>query len=382
MEIGGEFEIGIAMQEKEKTHYPDHLFLSSGQSAIKAILTLLQDEKNINSFLLPNYLCGSIYKPFLELNLKVEFYNVDQDLRIDVRDLEKKLERAEAVYILNFFNVKEPESTREFLRNLKNEKIVIEDRTHTFFNDEKGLGHFQLASLKKWMGIPSGAAIKAEENGDRVKLEKLLAPFSSYPLIGKRLYGSVLKERFLQGAGDDSLKEIYLNLFEETKEAVIKQVIPLERIDPLSEIIFEAYDVEEMKKKRRENYNFLYESLSTVFGTDNVVSGRLKPSDTPLGFVIYAEQREGLKKELVKNKIYPPVHWPVAKVIRKLDMENPSIIANKILTIPCDQRYSEKDMKRIIDVITAYFKKSGQVKEGIAPSNAEVHKVNILGGAK
>ena len=381
MEIAGEFEIGIASQGKEQTHYPNHLFLSSGQAAIKSILTLLHDEYKINSFLLPNYLCGSIYKPFLEMNSKVEFYNIDQDLRIDVTDLKKKLKRSEALYVLNFFNVREPASTQEFLRNLKDEMIVIEDRTHTFFNDEKGLGHFQLASLRKWMGIPSGAAIGVEDKDNRAQLEKKLVPFNSYPLIEKRLYGSILKGQYLQEGGDDSLKEIYLNSFAEAGEAVEKQVIPLERIDPLSEMIFGTHDVEEMKRKRRGNYNLLYQSLSTVFGPDNVVSGRLKPSDTPLGFVVYVEQRDQLKKELVKNKIYPPVHWPVPDVISKLDMKNPSDISNKILTIPCDQRYSEEDMKRIIEVITAYYKKGGQAKDVVAPFHAEIHGANIVGGA-
>ncbi|WP_422123905.1 hypothetical protein DHX103_03600 [Planococcus sp. X10-3] len=381
MEIGGEFEMSIAIQGKEKEHYPDQLFFSSGQAAIKTILTFLRDEKKIDSFLLPNYLCGSIYKPFLEMNSKVEFYNVDQSLRIDVTDLKKKLKRSEGVYILNYFNVSEPAATQEFLRNLKNEMTVIEDRTHTFFNDEKGLGHFQLASLRKWMGIPSGAAIGVEDKNDRVQLEKNMVPFNSYPLIEKRLYGAVLKEQYLQEAGGNSLKEIYLNLFKEAGEAVEKQVISLERIDPLSEMVFGTYEVEEMKKKRRENYNILYQSLSPVFGAENVVSGKLEPSDTPLGFVIYVEQRDQLKKELIKNNIYPPVHWPVVNVIKNLNMKNPSIISNKILTIPCDQRYSEEDMKRIIEVITAYCKKDGQGKEVIASLDAEGHKIKLLGGA-
>ncbi len=381
MEIGGEFEIRVPIQEKEKTYYPDDLFLSSGQAAIKTILTFLRDEKNINRFLLPNYLCGSIYQPFFEMNLQVEFYNVDQDLRIDVIDLKKKLKRAEGLYVLNFFNVKETASTIEFLRDLKNEMIIIEDRTHTFFNEEKGFGHFQLASLRKWMGIPSGATIKVEDKDDRAKLEKNLVPFNTYPIIEKRLYGAILKKQYLQQENDDALKEIYLNLFEEAQEAVEKQVIPLERIDPLSEMIFGTYDIESMKNKRRENYNVLYHSLSPIVGPENVVSGRLKSTDTPLGFVIYVEQRDQLKKELICHKIYPPVHWPVTDVIKELNMTNPSVISNKILTIPCDQRYSEESMRRIVEVITAYYNKTSQVKED-TPFNAEVHGINILGGAK
>lgn len=89
MEIGGEMKLSLADKERKKTSYLNSIFFSSGQAAIKALLTLLLKEKNIDSFLLPNYLCGSIYKPFSELNLKVEFYEVDKDLRINLIDFKK-----------------------------------------------------------------------------------------------------------------------------------------------------------------------------------------------------------------------------------------------------------------------------------------------------
>ncbi|TWT27860.1 hypothetical protein [Planomicrobium sp. CPCC 101110] len=381
MEIGGELKISLAGKERGKTSYLDHLFFSSGQAAIKAILTSLLEEKEIDSFLLPNYLCGSIYKPFSELDLKVEFYEVDKDLRINLIDLKKKLRRCQAIYLVDFFNVREPESTIEFLRNLKSEKVLIEDRTHTFFNEDAGIGHYKLASIRKWMGIPSGAVVKVEDEKERAKLEELTVPFTSYSLIGKRLYGFILKEKYLQEPNNEPLKEIYLNLFEEADEAVSNRTIELESIDALSKIIIETYDITDMKKKRRDNYNFLYQSLSTVFGPSNIVSGKLTPADTPLGFVIYVENRDQLKKELIKNKIYPPIHWPVPNVVKKLNMVNPLSISSKILTIPCDQRYSEKDMERIVKVIKAFYSKYGKDEELIVFDPVEDNKKSIFGGA-
>ncbi|TWT03728.1 hypothetical protein [Planomicrobium sp. CPCC 101079] len=380
MEIGGEFEMRLADVERKKTLDLNSLFFSSGQAAIKTTLTFLLKEKKIDSFLLPNYLCGSIYEPFSELNLKVEFYEVTKDLRIDLDDLKKKLRRSQAIYLVDFFNVREPASTIEFLRSIKNEKVIIEDRTHTIFNEETGLGHYELASLRKWMGVPSGAVLRVEDENERAELEKLMVPFNSYPLIEKRLYGFILKEKYLQDPSNESLKEIYLNLFKETEEIVSDQIIQLESIDALSKIIIETYDAAEMRKKRRDNYNFLYQSLSAVFGPSNIVSGKLTPADTPIGFVIFVQNRDRLKKELIKNKIYPPIHWPVPNVIRGLKMENPLIIFSKILTIPCDQRYSEKDMERIVEVIKAYYTHCEKDEELMNFNEVETDKICAHGG--
>ncbi|WKA53859.1 hypothetical protein [Planococcus shixiaomingii] len=381
MEIGGEFEIRMATRGGEKSAIADYVLFSSGQAAIKTILTLLCNEKKITTFLLPNYLCESIYKPFEEMNLAVEFYNINQDLTIDLDDLKKKLTKYEAVYIVNFFNVREPVSTLEFLWNLKKDKIIIEDRTHTFFNEEAGLGHFQLASIRKWMAIPSGAGVIAEDKEDQAKIKKLMVSFNSYSLIEKRLYAAALKEKYLLEEGREPLKEIFLTLFEETKERVYKQVIQLECIDPLSKSILETCDVKEIKEKRRKNYYSLYQALSAILGPANILSGKLNASDVPIGFVISVNDRDLLKRELIKNKIYPPVHWPVASVIKNLDMENPAIISNKILTIPCDQRYSEKDMQRIIQVIKAYYNQYAKEGESAVFKRAENKQVNHVGGA-
>ncbi len=57
-----------------------------------------------------------------------------------------------------------------------------------------------------------------------------------------------------------------------------------------------------------------------------------------------------LKRELIANKIYVATYWPnVLNWAEKDSFEYN--ITNNLLALPIDQRYSEDDMYRIIEII-------------------------------
>ena len=72
MEIGSDFNLKI---KEEK-----NLFFVSGRCAIKNILNNLI--KNNKKFLIPNYLCDSIFNCFKNY----DFYNIDNNLNINQED--------------------------------------------------------------------------------------------------------------------------------------------------------------------------------------------------------------------------------------------------------------------------------------------------------
>ena len=66
---------------------------------------------------------------------------------------------------------------------------------------------------------------------------------------------------------------------------------------------------------------------------------------------MYVDDRPALQKKLALQHIYAPVLWPVST---KEILINSSIeyMFDHLLAIPCDQRYDEVDMEKIIKVIT------------------------------
>ena len=59
---------------------------------------------------------------------------------------------------------------------------------------------------------------------------------------------------------------------------------------------------------------------------------------------IMLKNRDVIRKKLIDNKIYCPVHWPKP-------MGCNSNIYDMELSLVCDQRYDIDDMKRIVSVI-------------------------------
>lgn len=72
-------------------------------------------------------------------------------------------------------------------------------------------------------------------------------------------------------------------------------------------------------------------------------------------FPVYIpEIRDSIRKELIENRIYCPVHWPAPVQLDVAAREKSENIYNQIMSIPCDQRYKEQDMKRLVDIINSY----------------------------
>lgn len=74
----------------------------------------------------------------------------------------------------------------------------------------------------------------------------------------------------------------------------------------------------------------------------------------PLGFPIIVENRNELKNKLIENMIYPPIHWELPDAINRRHFPLSWYISEHILTIPIDQRYTEKEMEYILKILIKY----------------------------
>ena len=106
--IGSDFEIGFGnfFHRKRNNLLKKSILLSSGRDCIYYILKSLNLKSRV---LLPSYLCNSMLVPFDELGVKYDFYNVDENLNIDITDLKKKIEKnTECVFVIHYFGVEQP----------------------------------------------------------------------------------------------------------------------------------------------------------------------------------------------------------------------------------------------------------------------------------
>ena len=190
-EIGSEFDIPIevllnASNLISQKMFQEKLFckngidvacLSTGRAAIKFILSNIIKKAKIKKCWLPSYLCGTIIQPFRELSLDYEFYNLKENLQLDIDYLSKRIEKNDLVFTINYFNLLHNNKVVEFLRKLKNNDVIsIEDLTHSFLNNNifsYKISDYSIISLRKWFGIPDGGiAISNNDLSDKNLIEK------------------------------------------------------------------------------------------------------------------------------------------------------------------------------------------------------------------
>jgi hypothetical protein len=71
-------------------------------------------------------------------------------------------------------------------------------------------------------------------------------------------------------------------------------------------------------------------------------------SDSSIISIESTENGMAIKKALAKEKIYVATLWPNAL---NTGFDTETDLAENILPLPCDQRYSQEDMQRVIDTL-------------------------------
>lgn len=355
-EIGSEFHISShnKLTEKNLMLKDNNLLLNYGRTAIKFLLESLRDIESVTGILLPNYLCESIIKPLRDIEIPFEFYKVDKNFQIILNDLESKVKPDWAVFILDYFNIRQEKEVRNYLQIIRNSNIIIEDITHSLFDRKEPVGHVQIASLRKWLGIPSGALIRDFYNGELYNHVLPIACEINARVVQKRFYAANLKTLYIENQLNENIKSEFLNMFAEAETILDKSIIEVQSIDSISKEIIDHYDFKAMTDIRKRNYKTLYDGLKGVKKVE-VMNGVPDNNNVPLGFPIKVQDRDSLRSTLIEGQIYPPVHWPLPDELLLESTDDILKISRSIMTLPCDQRYSETDMNRIITIIKNHY---------------------------
>ena len=81
---------------------------------------------------------------------------------------------------------------------------------------------------------------------------------------------------------------------------------------------------------------------------------RRKPTPLFVPVLVPEGRRDALRKHLIQNEIYCPVHWPLTEH-HKIDQRSAAIYENE-LSLVCDQRYGAADMERIVKTVKNFWK--------------------------
>jgi hypothetical protein len=325
------------------------VYPSLGRNAISIVLKELKLNRKVA--LLPGYTCESVIAPFVCENYALAFYNFYTDLTINLDDLKSKLDAYNPSVILvhGFYGYNTFLSAKPMIQSArKNGCIVIEDDTQTVFSEIEMLSaDYYLGSIRKWMEIPDGAYICSSDSPPHI-------PYTiNNTFIDLLTEAFKLKSEYVKNT-DTNLKVRYKKLFLDAQNLIDNDPTIYKMADT-SKGILNRYDLELMKKKRIDNFNYLLENILNRFEIMRPVMSSLVTSNIcPIYFPLFVENRKEFQNILSENDIYATIIWPKSKFIKCLN-EDTEYIYDKIIGIPCDQRYARKAMRRVLDVLNKHF---------------------------
>jgi len=353
--IGGMFglEIEIRGNSSSTVAQPQilagpHLRLVTARSAF----TLLARTLRPAAVWLPSYLCGVVLDAFADSGTRINFYAVNENLKISNDAWVAKVQTGDMAVFIDYFGFN---MWGQYGKRVKERGgRVVEDACQAMLNLRfSEYADYVIASPRKFIGVPDGGILLAQ-NEASLPLGNLPPPPPEWWLDA--LKASQLRAEFDRHGGDRQ----WFELFRKTDPHG-----PVEpaRMSELSSLLLDhAFDYECITATRRRNFNQLAAALPEF-----ALFLELSDDVVPLGFPVRVRERDNIAQGLRGHEIYPPVHWLIRNIVPE-EYQNSHRLSGEIMTFPCDQRYSSEDLNRLVQA----FKSLTPVP--IVPALPSIHR--------
>ena len=324
----------------------DWRFYRSGRDALKQVARLHPGA----SVLLPALCCESMILPFTLNGCPVAFYKLKPDLTGDEADVLSKAAPGTVLLYMPYFDVQP--FTADFLSRLRQSGVVLlEDRTQDIIVGRPAafLPDYTVASIRKWAALPEGGILKTAAVLPRVAADSRFGALRRQAMEEKGLY--------LEN-GDAELKQNFLEKFHEAEALLDESGQPVS-MSMENRAYMENIDFALVLSARRRNAAVLERALEAL-----TAAGTIRPlckSETTAGlyYPILLENRDAVQQALARRNIYCPVIWPIPAQAQGI-CENSETTAAHVLALPCDQRYTERDMLHIAEELKTILTQTGE----------------------
>lgn len=344
-EIGSEFWEVECVEKTNSSLHENACFMLSGRTALDFLIRDIKTQKSFKSVYIPSYCCHTMIEPFLKNGVDVFFYDVlindnggfDFDIDINMK--------CDAIFVMQYFGY--IDSRVDAVAKIFNNRgiTVIEDITHSAFckHPNSKYADYIFGSYRKWTGLASGAVVKKIKGNFLIDLPQ--ETNEKYCLIRRK--AALLKREYIAKGFVDP-KKTFLNDFERAEE-YLSDCYQNYLIDNESFENFKYLDTDKIINQRRNNALAIIDNLSNLNYIKPIFS--LKENDVPLfvPVLLDVDVRDDFNGYLKKNNIFCPIHWSLSKS-HNISIKSKDIYT-KILSLVCDQRYGEEEMRYLCNVI-------------------------------
>lgn len=323
--IGGEFE--LKPEDFRFQGAAEEAPFASGRFAYRAILRRARDD-GFTSILLPDYLCESVAAATMQEGFRIERYPIGPGL-IPAGDLSDRAV-GRLVLVVDYFGMTCIGSTCARLSDAG--AVVVADLVQSPFGMKPEAASYVFGGYRKYLSVPEGAYAFAGD--DRLKPDGHVSGAGAI-----KTCGGLMKTLARIGGGADAA---YLDIFAEGEAC-----LDSEKGIAASGFAFGALRNREndnsVCRRRRENYAHLARAIEAC-GLHPLISGSY--DSVPLAMPLAIDQRDLVRKLLMDQRIYLPVHWPGIPAGGYC-----GFLREHELSLVVDQRYGSDDMDRIADAL-------------------------------
>lgn len=292
---------------------------NSARSALKLLLKSVSAKK----VWLPAYTCDAVVSVVDDLELLYDFYHID--FRFDVIS-EFRLDPDEYIILINFFGLCS-DSVSRGLDRFGSANVIV-DCSQAFFADHLGsLG--TIWSPRKFFGLPDGGLLYSDDSRIKQPVERDKTSESRMSHLVGRITNN---------------PELFYQEYLEAEKAIAQ--MPTLGMSKLTERLLHSVNFEATREARNRNALYLHKKLCDY----NRLEIDLSKGVAPLCYPFLPKMKVMSRSELINSKVFVPCYWQeVLTRVKESSFEWD--LANNGLFLPCDQRYSESDMDRIISLL-------------------------------
>lgn len=312
--------------------YPDSQFLANGRQCVLWLIKYYKWRR----IWIPSYFCYEVVDAIKNAPIEVAFYE-DSPLADDTYSISKiDFKKGDVLLRVNFFGL------RGFRSNVDIPIPVIEDHSHDLIGEwaQKSDADWCIASLRKTIPIPEGGILWSPKGLFFENVFQCVEENES--LAQKRWRGMELKKSYLQEIIND--KNCFRNLYLDTEKEFER--LPISCIDHRSLEYISSFDVVAWYLQKSKNQKLLSRMELSYFKILNAENHKCNPFSCVLLFED-KEGRDQVRENLIKRCVYPAILWTIPSS-QSIEIQS---IGDRILSVHCDGRYSEKDMKELKQII-------------------------------
>jgi dTDP-4-amino-4,6-dideoxygalactose transaminase len=314
--------------------FPDVIGTYMARDALSLAISMLGLNR-ADTVLLPAYLCREVVKPFLG-RTRVVFYDVEPDLSIAPLEIEKKLNGAKLLLIINYFGFLQPHRAQIKKLCEKHGVMMLEDCAHSLLTEGSGItGDVAIFSFRKNLPLPDGGGLKFNGEGIRelpkfqLKLYSNALSIMSLLKSFSRIQSSTLSRAGLSQKFKSNPRTLPLSTFAS---------------NGLGNLSFA-----QIIEKQRADYQYWIEALH---GSARAVPlfKELPCGVCPLGFPVEAEDRDSLAAQLQKAGAPVKIHWRLPDCVGE-EFRTSHRLGKTLLTLPICPELSRKHRDTILGVL-------------------------------